>query len=346
MSELYRKYKINFNLNKEHEIAYIPGEFYNLHLEQSKAAIHIYHYLCLRANKNADLGFVRNVSTHKISKDLGMPLRTVQHALNQLLKSTLVIKHCLNIDRSLDLYVNGFIEMFGVNMNYIKLPGYIFTDEFLSYDKAEMSCSLYTYYSTYKNSMASLQRIKATDILNKENWELIDYAKTSREFNEKTLLKAIKRVSLKDLYRVIHKINENGFIEIVDLSEGFFKNSTRKFVVRATQAIKSVFKPLSENQSFIDTYKMSFSQMYHYIKTYAIESYFSTKNDLESLTKIFVHYGEALFVNGMLSFANRINLAGDPLDQNGDFIQNPIGYIVASINNFISGNKQPDFQLC
>lgn len=345
MSELYRQYKINFNLNKEYEIAYIPGKFYNLHLEQSKAAIHIYHFLCLRANKNADLGFVRNISTHKISKALGMPLRTVQHALNQLFETTLVIKHFLNKDRSLDLYINGYIEMFGENMNYIKLPGFIFTDEFLSYDKAEMSCSLYTYYSTYKNSMASLQRIKATDNFNKENWELIDYAKTSREFNEKTLLKAIKRVSLKDLDRVIQKINENGFIEIVDLSEGFFKNTARKFVIRATQAIKSVFKPLSENQSFIDTYKMSFGQMYYYIKNYAIESYFSTKKDLESLTRIFVHYGEALFVNGVLSFTNRINLAGDAVDQDGDLIQNPCGYIVRSINNFISGNNQLDFQL-
>lgn len=198
MGEIYRNYKINFNLNKEHEIAYIPGEFYKLHLEQSKAAIHIYHYLCLRANKKNDLGFVRNISTLIISSDLNMPLRSVQDALNRLKNINLISirRVTFNGDRCLDIFINGYSNELCESKTYIKLPSKIFTDPFVQAEKAVISFFLQVYYLAYTK-----------------------YYNSSICFSEAELLHRIKRVSEAQLKAFIDELKKLDLFEIVDLSE-------------------------------------------------------------------------------------------------------------------------------
>ena len=215
-----RNYKINFNFNSKYESILVPGLMYNNVLEQSKATIHIYLYLCLNANKNKDFGYFRNVKTITISKDLNIPLRTVQFSIKEL-NDCGFITRSYNNNKTNDIYINGYKKMVSEN-NYIKVPGEIvFSQEFLTCTKSEIVGFMSPYHSIYKDAIASMMQKKGNS--NKENYELVDNARTSRELTEKHLLRKLKRVSPKHLDNVISTLKNLGLMDITEIGESVNK---------------------------------------------------------------------------------------------------------------------------
>ncbi|WP_026895920.1 hypothetical protein [Clostridiisalibacter paucivorans] len=329
----YRDYKLNLNINHNWEIAYIPGEKYKKMLDLSKASIHIYLYLTLKANKGVDLGFIRNLTTINISKVYTMPLRTVQQCMHDLEKADL-ISRTRHRDGSFDVYIQGF-ENLKKDINYIKVPGFVFHDKFLKYNKADMIGLLDPYFAIYKDTIASIQQVKNNSHL--ENWQVINKEgiRTGRIFTEDTLLKKIKRVSKRDLDTVIRNINDSGFMQIVDLSEkDTIPSKTRRFMIKATNAIKSLFKPKKQH-SFLETNKLNFKEVYSSLRNLSLENYFVEKKELEDLTQMHVQYGQGLFLSGLLSLKGVIQRYSKPVNDAGEEIKNLCSYIRVCIENFL-----------
>lgn len=326
----FRDYKPNIQFNEDYEVAIVPSKQYKRVLNESKATIHVYLYLALIVNKNKDLGYVRCLRTKNIEKAIGMPLRTVQECMSTLFSKEFIVNVCRNKDRSMDIYMTGY-DAVG-KKDYIKLPGFVFTKEFLSYDKAEMLGFLSYYYSTYTHAIGSLQKLKNLND-KAENWELVKEIPCSRILNEDTLMKKIKRSSKKELKRVLNTINQSGCLDIVNMGES--KLNCSKYIVNAGKTIRKLFKPTAQ-QSFFKTRKLALANVLDSVKNLSLNKYLNTKKHLEDLTQMFVEYGQAFFSTGLVALHNRIEMYGKPISEDGEVIDNICGYIRNAIENSIT----------
>lgn len=236
--ENFRSYNPNLNFNKNSQITIVPSEKYNEILNESKATIHVYLYLCSKVNNHNNDGYISSIHTRRISSIIGIPLRTVQKCLETLTVKKFATKISRNKDKSVKLYLLGYNI---VNKeDYIKLPPFIFSKEFMSYDKPEILGFLGLYYDSYTNIINSLNKIERNRVI-KHKYQLIQTLNLSREIKEDIILKKIKRTGKKDLKKVLKTLNKAGWLEVVDINENK-PNSLPKYIINDRKILSIMFE--------------------------------------------------------------------------------------------------------
>lgn len=330
---ILRNYKMNIEskfLNKEHIIIANDRLKKLLDGTRSTATIITYLYICLKVNKSKDKGFLRNIRCREISNDLGIPLSTIQDSIKTLTKTNFIIRK-YNDDRSSDYEVIGYKNI--LSKAYTKInANAVLNNIFLQSSKDEVAGVLSVYSSIYANTIADMKKRQSINIFkDMKNFELIGQAERSRVFSKKTLLKKIKRENIKDLNRVLAKMEELGLMVRSIFREGIDK--VENFLIGIEEDVLSdLFRPY-ESHSHIENNPLAFNKVENILYDTRLSEKVG-KEYHEDLTQMYVEYGDLLFNVGVVSLQKVIYDNYDLTDQDGSKIENVCAYFRRSIENF------------
>lgn len=333
-----RNYKIKIDQNLlENEYIIVANNKLKSLLDatRSTATINTYMYICLRVNRSKDKGYVRNIRCKTISDFLGIPLSTVQDSVRSLTKRNF-IERTYNSDRTSDYRVIGYSNI--LSKAYTKIPAkMVFNNLFLQSKKDEVSGALHTYSSVYSNSVAHMKKLQSISFLkDKQNYELVGQAETSRAFNKQTLLKKIKRNNTKDLDRVLDKLQQLGLSVTNMFREGISK-TTNYIIGISEDTLSGLFRPFI-NSSHIENNPLAFNRVDRILADTGLYKHVD-KSHHEDLTQMYVEYGELFFHAGVISLQNVIYKNYDLVDDGGEKINNLCAYFRTSVDTFIEKCK-------
>lgn len=337
-NRVLRNYKVNIEsklLENEHIIMASDKLKTLLDGTRSNARIVIYMYICMKVNKSKDIGYLRNIKCQVIADDLGIPLDTVQTAVRELCASNF-ISRTSNKDRSSDYKVIGYKNI--RQATYVKLPGdIIFSDNLLQALKDELAGTLEVFTSIYANIVAEMKKLQSTVFFkDKENFELVKHVNADRVFNEKTLLKKIKRVSKKDLNRVLEKMKQFGLTVTTTFKKTL--DGTSNYLIGIDREVLSgLFRPFIST-SHIENNRLAFSTVDEILSDTGLYQYIGREHN-EDLTQMYVEYGSLFFHAGVLALQGVIHNNYSLVDEDGGKIDNLCAYFRESVESFIDKRK-------